>query len=134
MVYTSPTKVAHVVHFQQLGMSRQDIATQIGIHRTTVGRILTCFKKSEDPYFVNPKKGCPQKLKERETRLAARMLAKTEAANVTELTKKALPNISCHTLGRALKKYGLVCRVRKSRPYISKPNQEKRRLWAMSHA
>ena len=115
-------------------MGNEEIAQRIGIHRTTVTHILKHFEKSEDPYYVNPKTGCPRKMDIREIRVAARMLVKTEAANVTEVVKKAFPEVSCHTLSRRLKEYGLVCRVRKSRPYISPANREKCCLWALAHA
>ncbi|RDB19714.1 Transposable element Tc1 transposase [Hypsizygus marmoreus] len=133
MVYMSPTKVARVVDFRKLNMSDREIAQTIGIHRTTVARIVKRFDKSQDPYYVNPKTGCPCKLDVRDVHVAARMLAKTEAANATEVVKKAFPEVSRHTLARRLKEFGLVCRVRRSRPYISPANKEKHRLWAMEH-
>jgi len=112
MVYTSPTKVAQVVDFKKLSMGNEEIAQRIGIHRTTVTRILKCFEKSEDLYYVNPKTGHPHKMDVREVQVAAQMLAKTEAANATEVMKKAFPEVSRHTLSRRLKEYGLVCHVR----------------------
>jgi hypothetical protein len=44
--------------------------------------------------------------------VAARMLARGEAANVTEVQKKAFPDVCAKTIGRRLKETGLVCRVR----------------------
>ena len=114
-------------------MGNEEIAQRIGIHHTTVAHILKRFEKSEDPYYVNPKTGRPHKMDIREIRVAARMLAKTEAANATEVVKKAFPEVSRHTLSQRLKEYGLVCHVRKSQPYISPANREKRRLWALAH-
>jgi len=134
MVYTSPTKVAHVVNFKKLSMGNDEIAQKIGIHRTTVTRILKWFEKSHDPYYVAPKTGRPCKLDARDVCIAAHMLAKTEAANVTEIVKKAFPQVSCYTLAHNLNVYGLVCHVRRSWPYISLANQEKQRLWALAHA
>ena len=133
MVYTSPTKVARVVDFKKLSMGNDEIAQKIGIHRTTVTRILKRFEKSHDPYYVAPKTGRPCKLDARDVRIAARMLAKTEAANATEIVKKAFPQVSRHTLACNLKVYGLLCRVRRSRPYISPANREKQHLWALAH-
>jgi len=57
-----------------------------------------------------------------------------EAANATEVQKKAFPDVSAHTIRRHLKEQGLLCRVRRSKPYISPANKEKRRLWVMQHA
>ena len=70
MVYTSPTKVARVAHLKMLSLNDSQIATELGIHRTTVGRILKCFKKSADPYHVTPKTGRPRKLDDRDVRVA----------------------------------------------------------------
>ncbi|KAF9455239.1 hypothetical protein BDZ94DRAFT_1180407, partial [Collybia nuda] len=92
-------------------MGNQDIGKYIGVHRTTVARILKRFEKTADPYYVSPKLGRPRVFDNRETRIAAQMLAKTEAANVTEVVKQAFPEVSRHTIGRRLKEYGLVCRV-----------------------
>jgi len=127
MIYKSPTKVARVVDFKKLSMGNDEIAQKIGIYRTTVTRMLKQFKKSHDPYYVAPKTGRPCKLD-------ARMLAKTEVANAIEIVKKAFPQVSHHTLACNLKAYGLVCRVCRSRPYISLANWEKQRLWALAHA
>src|SRR6516164_9035416 len=62
MVYTSPTKVAQVVHFKKLDMNNTEIAKEISIHCTSIAHILNCFEKSADPYYVNPKTGCPCKM------------------------------------------------------------------------
>jgi hypothetical protein len=67
-------------------------------------------------------------------RYAAVLLAQTKAANCTELTKTYFPNVSHQTLARHLKDYGLVSRVRRTKPWISLAAQEKRRLWAIEHA
>jgi len=62
------------------------------------------------------------------------MLARGEAANVTEVQKKAFPDVCPKTIGRHLKENGLVCQVQKSKPYLTLANKEKRRLWAKQHA
>jgi transposase len=61
------------------------------------------------------------------------MLSQVEAANATEVQKKAFPKVSARTIRRCLKEQGLLCRVQRSEPYISPANKEKRRLWAMQH-
>lgn len=133
MVYTSPTKVARIVTWDKQGKPHQDIAKDIGIHRTTVTRILAHFEKSADFYHVNPKTGRPRKFEEREARVAARMLARGAAKNVTEVQKEMFPDVSAQVIRRRLKEAGLVCWVRKEKPFISPANKEKRRLWALAH-
>ncbi|KAF8659510.1 hypothetical protein AX16_001827 [Volvariella volvacea WC 439] len=46
MVYTSPTKVVHVVELHKAGRSHNVIAKDVDLHRTTVGCLLKKFKKS----------------------------------------------------------------------------------------
>jgi len=134
MVYTSPSKVSRIVDRRRQGQSHNEIANSIGIHRTTVSRVLKRFQQSGDNYHVNPKTGRPRKMEIRECRIAARMLSRVEAANAAEVQKKAFPQVSARTIRRRLKEQGLLCRVRRSKPYISPANKEKRRLWAMQHA
>ena len=134
MVYTSPTKVARIVTFAKDGIPHSDIAKKLGVHRTTVGRIINRFDESGDFYYVRPKTGRPRVLEMRETRVAARILAKSDAANVTELQKKYFQHVGPQTLRRRLKEGGLVCRVRKAKPYLSPIAKERRRRWALEHA
>jgi transposase len=133
MAYTSPTKVARVVERNRRGVPPHEIAKSIGIHRTTVTRILKRFEKSGDYYHVNPKAGRPHKMDIRESRIAARMLARVEAANATEVQKKAFPEVSARTVQRRLKEQGLLCRVRKAKPFLTAVHKEKQRLWALEH-
>src|SRR6266576_2483398 len=125
MVYTSPSKVSQIVDHQRQGQSYNEIAKSIGIHRTTVSQILKRFEKSGDNYHVNPKTGRPHKMEIRECRIAAQMLLQVEAANAAEVQKKAFPDVSTRTIRRCLKEQGLLCRVRRSKPFISPANMEK---------
>lgn len=114
MVYTSPSEVSRIVELRSLGLSHENIGTRAGIHRTTVARILKRFEKTLDPYFVRPKTGCPRKLDDHDVRAGARMLARTEVSNATELAHVAFPDASRQTVAHALKEHGLICRVHRS--------------------
>lgn len=103
-------------------------------HHTTATHILKHFKTSADLYYVNPKTGWPHKLDTHNVQVAAWILAKCEAANATEVVKKAFPVVSHHTLSCNLQDYGLVCHVFRSHPNISPENLEKCCLWALAHA
>lgn len=134
MVYTSPTKVARVVELKSLGFSDDVIARRVSLHRTTIHRLITRYRESgNNPYYRRPKPGRPHKLQERDARHAAIMLARADVTNVTELVRTSFLDVSRHTMGRALHKYGLVCRVRRRRPWISPANRAKRRAWAVEH-
>jgi len=102
MVYTSPMKVAHIVTWDKQGIPCQDIANNIGIHCTTVTRILTHFEKSANFYHINLKTGWPHKFEEREAHVAACMLACGEAESVTEAQKEMFPNVSAQVICRRL--------------------------------
>ena len=133
MVITSPTKVSRIAAYKADGLDNSEIARRIGIHRTTVARVHARFEKSQDPYFVNPCSGRPRKMDARKTRVAARMLARVEAANATEVTKKLEKEVSARTVMRRLKEYGLVCRVRRTKPYLTLTNKAKQHAWAQAH-
>ncbi|KAF8489920.1 hypothetical protein F5888DRAFT_1572008, partial [Russula emetica] len=87
------------------------IARRFNLHRTTIPRLITRFKESGNVYYRRSKPGHPRKLQERDAHHAAIMFARTEAANCTELVKKAFPHVSRQTMFRALHEYGLVSRV-----------------------
>ena len=62
------------------------------------------------------------------------MLARAQVGNVVELQKECFPNVGAQTIRRRLREQGLVCRVRKSKPFLTPANKEKPRLWALAHA
>jgi Transposase len=99
----------------------------------SLSHILNRFEKSCDYYHINPKTGHPCKMDLHKSCIATRMITWVEAANATEVQKKAFPTVSIHTVQRCLKEQGLQYHVWKSKPYLSKVNKEKRRLWAMQH-
>jgi len=134
MVYTSPSKVARIIELKNLGQSDDQIAQRFNLHRTTIPRLIKCFSESGDPYFRRPKPGRPCKLQDRDIRHGAIMLARGEVANVTELTQKAFPQVARTTMSRALHEYGLISRVRRSKPWISPANVAKRKAWAAAHS
>jgi hypothetical protein len=68
-----------------------------------------------------------------ESHIATWMITWVEAANATEVQKKAFPMVSIHTVQRRLMEQRLQCHVQKSKPYLSKVNKEKQRLWAIQH-
>lgn len=133
MVYTSPTKKCRIVEWDKRGMTHKDIATQLKIHRTTVLRVIKRFIDYPDYYHIQPKTGRPRLLNDRDARVAARMIARTEASNAVEVQKKAFKDVSPRTVQRALFSQGLVCRVKKRKPYLDKAKKEARRQWAMTH-
>src|SRR5258708_6141285 len=107
MTYTTPSKVSCIINCRRQEQTQEEIAKSIGIHHTTISRILKHFKKSGDVYHVNLKTGHPCKMEIQECQMAAWMLSQVEAANATEVQKKAFPEVSAHTIHRCLKEQGL---------------------------
>lgn len=133
MVYTSPTKKCRIIEWDKRGMEHKDIARKLKIHRTTVLRTIKWFINFPDYYHVMPKTGRPRILDTRDARHATLMIAREEASNAVELQKKAFQGVSPRTIQRRLKDQGLVCRVKKKKPYLSKTAKDARRRWAMEH-
>ena len=100
MVYTSPTKQCRIQEWNKRGMDHNDIAQKLGIHRTTVGRLIKQFINFPDYYHIQPKTGRPRVMDAREVRFAGQMIARDEVHNATELQKKAFKNVSTRTLQR----------------------------------
>jgi len=88
MICLFPIKIAHIVTFAKDGLLHADITKKLGVHHTIVGCIINQFNESEDFYYVRPKIGHLCILEEHEIWVAAWILAKSDAANITELQKK----------------------------------------------
>jgi transposase len=118
-VYTSPTKKARIVHLKRSGLPDHEIASKFGIHRTTVARIHRQYAKTEDYYSIKPKQGRPRKLTPAEVRYGVRMLASTNAHDVTDLQRRYLPHVHPETIRQRLKLCGLKAYVRRKKPLLT---------------
>lgn len=127
MVYTSPTKKCRIIEWNKRGMEHNDIAKKLKIHWTTVLRTIKQFIDYPDYYHVMPKTGRPRIFDDRKARVATLMIAREEAGNAVEVQKKAFQDMSAQTVRRCLKAQGLICCVKKSKPYLSKAQIEARR-------
>src|SRR5258708_12856703 len=121
MTYTTPSKVSRIIDCQRQGQTQEEIAKSIGIHCTTISRILKQYKQSGDVYHVNPKTSHPRKMEIRECQVVAQMLSRVEAANATEGQKKAFPDVSAHTIRRRLNEQGLLRHLPTSNPSLPPP-------------
>ena len=132
--YTSPTKKARIVHMKKSGVSDPTIATKFGIHRTTVTRIFKQYAKTEDFYSIKPKQGHPRKLTSAEVRYGVRMLASTNAHDVSDLQRHYLPHVHPETIRQRLKLCGLKAYVRWKKPLLTAVHKKKQLAWAQAHA
>ena len=133
-IYTSPTKKARIVQMKKSGLSDPIIATKFGIHRTTVARIFKQYSKTEDYYSIKPKQGRPRKLTSAEVRYGVRMLAATNAHDVSDLQRCYLPHVHPETIRQRLKLCGLKAYVRRKKPLLTAVHKKKRLAWAQAHA
>ena len=81
-----------------IGQSDYEITCQFGLHHITISCLIKQFSESGDPYFQKHKPGHPCKFQECDAHHGTLLLAHTEAANVTELTKQAFSHVSCITV------------------------------------
>ena len=133
MVYTSPTKKARIVHLKATGLSDEQIGAIFNIHRSTVYRIHHRHAKINDFYYVKPKPGHPRKFTTRDTRIAARMLASTEAHDVADLQRLCFLHVTAETIRRRLADCGLKSYIRRKKPFLSPEKKKKRLAWAEAH-
>ena len=133
MVYTSPTKKARIVHLKATGLSDEQIGAIFNIHRSTVYRIHHRHAKINDFYYVKPKPGRPRKFTTHDTRIAARMLASTEAHDVADLQRLRFPHVTAETIRRRLADCGLKSYICRKKPFLSPEKKKKRLAWAEAH-
>lgn len=116
------------------GFASREIAAKVGCKsHTTISRLK---KKYEETGKVEnkPGSGRPRKLNERDERSLIRRLMTKECTTAVQLQKslKTSDNIevSTNTVRRALKRNGLVARVKRKKPLLSKKHREKRLKFA----
>ena len=85
MTYTSPTKKAQIVLLRTQDVSEKEIAEKYSVDRTTVNQIFKRCKESKNFYHTKMKSGRPHKFMTHDVCIAARMLASTQAHDVTDL-------------------------------------------------
>ena len=61
------------------------------------------------------------------------MLASTNAADATDVQRKAFPNVSAETVCRHLAASGLKAYVRRRKPLLTKTHTKKHKKWAELH-
>jgi len=116
------------------GFTSREIAARIGCGSHTT--ILRLKKKYEETGKVENKErtGRPRKLNERDERTIIRRLAGGECSNAIQLARSLQINenleVSADTVRRALRRNGLVSRVKRKKPLLSKKHREKRLKFA----
>ncbi len=119
------------------GLTTREIAQKVGCKsHTTISRLK---KKYEETGNVKNKLGSgrPRKLNERDERSVIRRLMTKECSNVVQLQKSLKTNdnveVSSNTVRRVLQRNGLVARVKRKKPLLSKKHRENRLKFAKSY-
>jgi transposase len=133
MVYTSPTKRARIVLLKKQGVPELEIAKRYDVDRSTVNRIFHKYVENGDFYHVKPKTGRPRKFVSQDVRIAVRMLASTQAHDVTDLQRKHFPSIHPDTIRKRLAACGLKAYIRRKKPFLSPAHKKRRLEWAKAH-
>ena len=125
---------AQAILMLENGFSTRDIAAKVGCGSHS--SIVRLKKKYQETGKVENKKrtGRPCKLNDRNERTIIRRLINGECSNAIQLQKSLKTNdeieVSSNTVRRALQKNGLVARVKRKKPLLSKKHREKRLKFA----
>jgi len=133
---TSEQRTQAILLIKQ-NFSSREIAAKVGCKSHTT--ILRLKEKYEETGKTEnkPGSGRPRKLNERDDRTLIRRLMTNECSNAVQLQKslKISDNIEVctNTVRRALKRNGLVARVKRKKPLLSKKHRAKRLKFAKSY-
>jgi len=130
-------KRAQAIMMLEEGYTAREIASKIGCKsHATITRLKK--KYEETGKVVNkPGAGRPRRLNVRDERNIVRRLLTNECSNAIEIQKSLKINdnveVSSNTVRRALRRNGLVARVKRKKPLLSKKHREQRLRFAKRH-
>lgn len=129
----SATKVQQILSLIDLHQSTRDIATQTGVHYSTISRI----RKEHCPDYQKPSPGCPSKLSPATARHAVRLITTGKAENASQVAKYLQDDdnitLSWQTISRGLREAGLKAVVKKKRPLLQARHIKERYHFAERH-
>ena len=119
------------------GSAASNIATVLGIHRSTVYRILKKDKPPSQPDLRSKKPTCGQRrlLSTRDKFQLIRYMVRNSFDPITKVTTLLFgsQNISRMTVTRALERHGLRSYKSRAKPYIFPKNKKARLDFAIGH-
>jgi Transposase. len=110
-----------------------EIAERYFIDRSTVNHIFDEYTKNNDFYYVKPKSGYSRKFTTNDVCIAVRMLANTQAHNVTDIQRQQFPNLHPDTIRKRLATCGLKAYVCHKKPFLFLAYKIKWLEWAKAH-
>lgn len=127
----------HAIALLEAGFSSREVAEKLGnVDHTSILRLK---KKYEETGQVENKEGQGRKriLGERNERVLIRRIMTDEAPTAVALQKSLKINekinVSANTIRRALKRHGMVARVKRKKPLLSKTHRHKRLAFAKKY-
>jgi transposase len=136
MAKVSPQKKARIAALLSTGLSNRDIARRERVSHTTVSRLRHVDHADED-YEDTSRSGRPRLLTERHERLIVRMVASGKCRTAVDvqshLRTEDNVNVSVNTVRRVLHRGGLVSRVRRRKPLLTKDHRRNRMAFAKKY-
>lgn len=115
------------------GMSRRNIASQLSIPESTVGRISRKVKNDPKLGFIHKKRsGAPRKVTATSERRLVRHVRQNPFSTINELTTptKSGYDLHRHTIRKVLNNNGIGSFQPRTKPYLSPSHAKKRLDWA----
>jgi transposase len=123
---------AQAVAFQTAGWKSGKIAKELGVHRTTIARLLTKFNKTGS-YERKRGSGRPKKLSKRNIRYLKKLVYEDRRGNLSDFMKGMAIKVHVNTLRTYLHSVGLHCRVARKKPFLTPRHIAKRLEFAKKH-
>jgi transposase len=127
---------AEIVALHSNGLSDKAIGRQIGKRQSSVSRFLRTFMARPD-LVDRAGRGRRRTLTLRDERVIKRLVLSGECDTAAEISRQALnlglPRVSETTVRRVLRRQGLVARVMRKKPFLTKRHKALRLAWAREH-
>ena len=136
MVVCTPTKKARIYTLRQAGLKFLDIGHILNMKESTVSRNFCALQKQGDNpnfYLRKPIPGRPRVITPHAERRATRLILSGECSDATDVKRVLFPQLHATTVRRMFIRKGLLGRVRRRKPWLSKRHILGRKLWALSH-
>jgi transposase len=129
----SADKRNNIIRLLEDGLSSREIATLVGLHRSTIDSI----RKQVMPDAPKPASGRPAKLSARDRRNLARLVTSGKADTAVQLQKElrstAGIHVSAQTVRNALKGEGLKAAVKRKKPLLLPRHIKQRYEFALKY-
>lgn len=124
-----------VIFHHAKGKTVRDIGTMLNISKSTVGNIISRFKK--DQIETKARSGRPKILNDNDERAIMRMVVADPRISAPKLSTimstSYNKNVCAQTIRQTIKNHGLNGRIARKKPFVSEVNRKKRLIFAKEH-